>query len=98
MASKVIKRLLAAPVTVWMVLILLTLISAAFADSSVSQTSVGLSKLSLLLVGVIVLVKGNLVIDYFMGLKHTRGWPVRIMKTYLALMLALIASHFFRFL
>lgn len=92
MASGVIKRLLATPVMVWMMLILLTLISAALADASVTETRFGLGKLSLLLVGVIVLVKGNLVIDYFMGLKHTRGWPLKIMKAYLALMLVLIGT------
>jgi hypothetical protein len=94
MTSVLIKRLFAKPVMVWLVLILLTLISAAMADSSVTETSLGLGQLSLLFVGVIVLVKGNLVIDYFMGLKHTRGWPQRIMKVYLALMLLLIVSSF----
>jgi heme/copper-type cytochrome/quinol oxidase subunit 4 len=95
MTIELIKRLFAKPVMVWLVLILLTLISAAMADSSVTETSLGLGKLSLLFVLAIVLVKGNLVIDYFMGLKHTRGWPLRIMKGYLALMLLLIVSSFF---
>jgi hypothetical protein len=92
MTYVLIKRLLATPVMVWLILILLTLISAALADSSVSETSVGLGPLSLLLVGAIVFMKGNLVIDYFMGLKHTRGWPLKIMKAYLALMLVLIGT------
>jgi hypothetical protein len=97
MISEQIKRLLATPVIAWLVLIVLTLISAAIADASVSETSVGLDPLSLLLVGAIVFVKGNLVIDYFMGLKHTQGWPVRVMKAYLLLMLVLIGSSFVYF-
>lgn len=47
---------------------------------------------SLLLVLGIVLVKGSLIIDYFMGLKHTQGWAKRIMKGYLIFVTLLIGS------
>jgi hypothetical protein len=52
------------------------------------------SPIILLLVVGIVLLKGGLVIDYFMGLKHTQGWPQRIMKGYLGLMLLFISVCF----
>jgi hypothetical protein len=101
------------PVMVWLTLVLLTLISAALAEGTVTAvvlTEGALvegagqllnanvithsSSIILLLVVGIVLLKGGLVIDYFMGLKHTQGWPQRIMKGYLVLMLLFISVCF----
>ncbi|UJF22717.1 cytochrome C oxidase subunit IV family protein [Shewanella sp. OMA3-2] len=98
------------PIWVWVTLVLLTLLSAALAEGSLIKAAVGnniqlievnelihinhISQLSLLLVLGIVLVKGLLVINYFMGLKHTQGWPQRIMKGYLVLVLLLIGGCF----
>jgi hypothetical protein len=104
------------PVMVWLTLVLLTLISAALAEGTVTavvltegalvegagqllnaNVIIHSSPIILLLVIGIVLLKGGLVIDYFMGLKHTQGWPQRIMKGYLVLMLVLIGSSFVYF-
>lgn len=104
------------PVMVWLTLMLLTLISAALAEGTVTavvltegalvegagqllnaNVIIHSSSIILLLVVGIVLLKGGLVIDYFMGLKHTRGWPQRIMKGYLVLMLVLIGGSFVYF-
>ncbi|MCW3173900.1 cytochrome C oxidase subunit IV family protein [Shewanella subflava] len=98
------------PIWVWVILVLLTLLSAAIAEGTLIKPAVEnniqlidvkqlihinhINQLSLLLVLGIVLAKGSLVIDYFMGLKHTQGWPQRIMKSYLVLVLLLIGGCF----
>lgn len=84
------------PVLVWFILVILTLFSALLAEGPQQKVEgeylTHISQISVLLVAGIVLSKGTLVIDYFIGLKHTQGWPVRIMKFFLVLMLGLITT------
>lgn len=79
---------------VWLLLVILTLLSSLLAEGPQSEVE-GKHTISVLLVAAIALSKGTLVIDYFMGLKHTQGWPVRIMKFFLILMLGLITISYF---
>lgn len=87
------------PVMVWLTLVVLTLFSTLLAEGPQQKVEgehlAHINQLSVLLVAGIVLSKGTLVIDYFMGLKHSQGWPVRIMKGFLVLMLGLITLSCF---
>lgn len=63
--------------TVWFSLILLTLVSAYIAESN------NITPILMIVVGLTVSLKGYLVIDYFMDLKHAPQILRRLIQSYL---------------
>jgi len=70
---------------IWLVLLGLTLFSAYFAEGP-ELTTVGV----LLICGT-VMIKGSLVVDFFMGLRGTEGHIRRVMLAYMLVLGPLIA-------
>lgn len=73
---------------IWIGLLLLTLLS--FSLGEVPHPG----PLALLVIGMVTLVKGKLVIDYFMGLKPVGGLFLYMITGWLVLVLSLIAIAF----
>jgi len=70
--------------TLWIVLILLTLFSTYMAE----QSSPGLS--SIIITALVLAIKGRIIVDYFMELKHANVVLRRLMQLYFYVIPALI--------